>query len=148
MSVWDVWDDLFDPSDEDIKKAYAEGVRDRDNADIIDQTLHGIGDDFPLGGRKEQARDAGWHDRDEGKVNWVRIDPTTPSTHSASVGVGYGLSESKSGFGNTILTIVGYMIAAPIYLVIGIFVLIFVIMVLLWIFLLLVAAFKALTGTL
>ena len=84
MSVWDVWDDLFDPSDEDIKKAYAEGVRDRDNADIIDQTLHGIGDDFPLGGRKEQARDAGWHDRDEGKVNWVRIDPTTPSTHSAN----------------------------------------------------------------
>lgn len=154
-----ILDDLFGPDEEESRKAYGEGVKDRDKADLLDHIVHSFGDeldeDFHWRSKKEQSHDAGWHDRGGGKVDWERIDPDSTSTSSANSSSTYSSdsyegsdrpSETK-GCANTVGTIIGYMIAIPIYLVIGIFVLIFVIWVLLMVFIMIIAAVKSLTGT-
>lgn len=78
-------DSLFEPDEEAIKGAYAQGVRDYDKAGLGDQLLHGIADtfyfDLPGRDKKWKAYEAGWHDREKGKVKWEKNTTAITSSH-------------------------------------------------------------------
>lgn len=90
-------DSLFEPDEEALKGAYAQGVRDYDKAGLGDQFVHGIVDNFnfDLGGqdKKHKAYEAGRHDREKGKVKWEK---TTTSYTDREFYPGYPLFSSDT----------------------------------------------------
>jgi hypothetical protein len=94
-----VFDDIFGPDEEEIKKAYADGVRDYDKAGLLDHIEHGIADTFNnelhWRDKKGQAYEAGWHDRENGKVDWKKSETKSSPSYSSS-----GSSYSSSGSGS------------------------------------------------
>lgn len=92
----DALDSLFEPDEESIKAAYAQGVRDYDKASIGDQVVHGFSDNFNFNlgrDKKWKAYEAGYHDREKGKVNWEKS--TTANTSNENFYPGYPLFPAR-----------------------------------------------------
>jgi hypothetical protein len=94
---------LFEHSEESLRSAYGQGVRDYDKADFTDRFLHNVVDaiygELHIRDKKLQSYEAGWHDRRNGKVKWERSElPTVeystlyPGAPLFSSGQAHGIS--------------------------------------------------------
>lgn len=123
-----ILDDLFGPDEKKIKKAYGKGVKDQQKADVFDKFVHAIEDqlnnELHWRDKEAQAREAGWHDSEKGKLNWESKPKPRSSEYPLKV---FGFSEADQKvydkfaktFGWIVIVFVGVpiIITAFIYLI-------------------------------